>query len=110
MSTVEIVSIITGTIMIVEAVITVWLVNGLSKHIPKASLVPLVFMTVVVVLTALWSAMVMFGWVAPASELGFYVVRSLLVVLVGLPSWVMLALSGPCTTCPYFPPNIGKED
>jgi hypothetical protein len=110
MNLIQIVSNITAIIMIVEAVLTVYLVFTLSKHIPKASVIPLVFMTIVVVATALWTLLVLIGVVAPASEFGFYVVRSILVVLLGLPSWVMLALSGPCTTCPYLPQNYGEGD
>jgi hypothetical protein len=103
-------SILTGVIMIIEAIITVYLVVKLSKSIPRPSLIPLSLMALVIVAAAFWSLLVILGLATAASEFGFYVVRSIMVVLMALPSWVMLALSGPCSTCPYLPPNYGKGD
>lgn len=93
---------VSSTVIFVEAVVTIILVIRLYNRLPKPSRIPIVISGIVAVLAAIFAVSSATG-IMPivASPETISAVRALIMLLMGLPIWIILAMyDGRCLDCP----------
>lgn len=92
MDNVFFVSNILALVMLAESILAAFLAFRSLKYVRKPSKVPMAMSGFVFVISGIVSLMFLTSVVDPATPAAFWISRPLLLLLVGVPSWIMLAM------------------
>ena len=93
---------ITSIIIVIETIAVITMIVRMYKTLPRVSLLPLFMTAIVSILVGFYATLTGFGiWPIMANAIGVSTIRSLIMLLMGLPIWVMLAMyDAHCRDCP----------
>lgn len=102
---------ISSTIILVEAIALIIIISRMYKKLPKPSKLPFFMTALVSSGVAIFALASIFGWFPiRASPETISVVRSIIMLLMGLPIWIILAMYNvKCIDCPLGREKPGDE-